>query len=97
MTHATIAAKIHQSLDVHGELTTQVTLYDEFPDLVAKLFKLVVVQIFDLFSGRNTSLDTNLLCAWTADTIDSGQANYGVLMVGDINPCDTCHSLFLDQ
>ena len=31
------------------------------------------------------------------DPDDGGQADDGVLVVGDVNPCNTCHSLFLNQ
>jgi hypothetical protein len=30
-----------------------------------------------------------------AHAVDRGQADDGVLMIWDINPCNTCHSLFL--
>jgi hypothetical protein len=37
MTHTAITTKIHETLDVHRDFTTQITLNDEFSNLVAKL------------------------------------------------------------
>ena len=97
MTQAAIAAKVHQTLDAHRDFTAQIAFDNKLADFVTQLFQLVVVQIFDLLVGRYTRLDANFFCAWTADAVDRSLADHGVLMVGDINPCNTCHSLFLDQ
>jgi hypothetical protein len=97
MTHATVAAQIHQTLDVHGQLTAQIAFNDKLGDFVAQLLEFVIVQVFNLFIGCNTRSVADLLRTWTANTVDGGQADDGVLMVWDIHPCDTCHSLFLNK
>ena len=97
MTQTAVATQVHQTLDVHGQLTAQIAFHDELGDFVTQLFQLVIVQVLDLLVGRNAGSSANVLCARTANTIDGGQADYGVLMVGDVDPCNTCQSLFLDQ
>ncbi|KHA80466.1 hypothetical protein NC77_01410 [Janthinobacterium lividum] len=96
MTHAAVATQIHQTLDVHGQFTTQIAFDDEFTYFIAQLFQFAVIQIFDLFVGCYTGRCTDFLCAWTAHTVDGRQADNGMLMIWDINPCNTCHLLFLD-
>jgi hypothetical protein len=54
MTHTAVATQVHQTLDVHGQFTTQIAFDDEFCYFIAQLFQFAVVQIFDLFIGRNT-------------------------------------------
>jgi hypothetical protein len=97
VTHATVAAQVHQSLDVHGQLTAQIAFDHERANCITQFFQFAVVQILDLFIGRYTRFSADLLCAWTADTIHGGQADDGVLMIWDVNPCNTCHSLFLNK
>ena len=50
------------------------------------------IQILDLFGWSDAGYGTDILCARTSNTINSRQANDNVLMVGNINPCNTCHS-----
>ena len=97
MTQAAVAAKVHQTLDAHRDFAAKVAFDNKLADFVTQLFQLVVVQVLDLLVGRYTRLLADFLCARTADAIDRGQADHGVLMVGDVDPCNTCHSLFLDQ
>ncbi|OHV94034.1 hypothetical protein AKG95_25960 [Janthinobacterium lividum] len=96
MAHAAVATQIHQTLDVHGQFTTQIAFDDEFTYFIAQFFQFAVIQIFDLFVGCYTGRCTDFLCAWTAHTVDGCQADNGMLMIWDINPCNTCHLLFLD-
>jgi hypothetical protein len=51
---ATIATKVHQTLDVHRGFTTQVTFDRELADFVTKLFQVGVGQVLDLLVKRNT-------------------------------------------
>src|SRR5205085_2051766 len=48
MAHAAIAAEIHQPLDRHRDLASQVAFDGDLGDLLADLLELVVVQILDL-------------------------------------------------
>ncbi len=96
MAHAAVATQIHQTFDVHRDFTTQIAFDDEFTYFIAQLFQFAVIQIFDLFVGSYTCGVADFLCAWAANTVDGGQANNSVLMIWDINPCNTCHLLFLD-
>ena len=97
VTHAAVATQVHQTLDVHGQLTTQVAFYDKLADFVTQFLEFVIVQVFDLFIGLNTRCIANFLLAWTAHTVDRRQADNSVLMIWDVDPCNTCHSLFLDK
>ena len=91
MTQATVAAEVHQPLDAHRDFTAQVAFDHKLADFVTQLFQLAVVQVLDLLVGRYTRLLADFLCAWTADALDRFQADHGVLMVGDVDPGDTCH------
>ena len=96
MTHAAVATQVHQTLDVHGQFAAQVAFHDKLADFVAQFLEFVIVQVLDLLVGRDTGCVADLLRTRTANTVDSRQADNGVLMIWDVNPCNTCHSLFLD-
>jgi hypothetical protein len=93
VTHAAVAAQVHQTLDVHGQFATQIAFNNEGAYSVTQLFELAVVQILDLFIGRYARRVTDFLCAWAAYTVDGRETNNRVLMIWDVNPCNTCHSL----
>ena len=48
MAEATIAADVHQTLDVHRGFTAQVTFNGELLDLLANFFQIAIRQILDL-------------------------------------------------
>ena len=51
VTKATVAANVHQTLDVHGGLASQVTFDGEQCDLVADFFQIGIGQIVVGTSG----------------------------------------------
>src|SRR5690606_41187028 len=53
MTHAAVAAEIHQPLDRHRVLATQVALDGDPADRIANPLELRVVQVLDLLVERN--------------------------------------------
>src|SRR5574343_1126031 len=58
MAEATVAAKIHEALDVHRDFTTQIALDGELGDFVTQTFHVSVGQIFDLGRTRDTGCVT---------------------------------------
>lgn len=74
MTQTTITTQIHQPLDAHGNFATQIAFNDEFVDFSAQFFKFAVIQILDLFGWSDAGYGTDILCAWTSNTINSRQA-----------------------
>src|SRR5438874_13224979 len=91
MPNAAIAAEVHQPLDAHRDLAAEVAFHRELADALAELIHLRVGQILDLRRRRNAGRDANSLRAWTADAVDRRQRDLRVLMVGDVNACNTCH------
>ena len=86
MAQATIAADLHQSLDVLRRLATQVTL-----DRVVRID--IVTKLDDLFFGEvaharvriNAGLLANLLCAGQTDTINVSQTNLHALIARKVD------------
>jgi hypothetical protein len=78
MTEAAVAADVHQTLDVHGRLATQVAFDRELGDLVADFFEIAVGQVFDLLRVGDAACFANLASAGATDTENSGQANLSV-------------------
>jgi hypothetical protein len=54
MTNTTEAAKIHQTFDVHGHFSAEVTLNHEFSNLGAKGLDLGFIQLPDFIVRLNT-------------------------------------------
>jgi hypothetical protein len=91
MPNATVAAEIHQALDVHRRFTAQIAFNDELADFFTQLFEVCVVQVFDLLRKCHTSSDANVARARAAYTVNCRQADFSVLVIRDVNPCDTSH------
>jgi hypothetical protein len=91
MTEATVATDVHQSLDVHGCFTTEVTLNRELRDLVANFFQIPVSQIFDFLGIRDATSFANFACAGATDPEDGCQANFRMLLRRNIDASDACH------
>ena len=91
MTDATIAADFGEAFDVERDFAAEVALGVVFRDFVTDRGQLGVGQILDadvfvdfdggedLFGGRGT------------DTVDVGKGDDDALLIGDINPDNTCH------
>jgi hypothetical protein len=91
MTESAIATDIHQTLDVHRRLTTQITLNRELSDLIPDFFQVTIGQVFDLLGISNATSFANFASACASDTKNGGQANLGMLLRRNIDASDTCH------
>jgi len=96
MTEATIATKVHKTLDVHRYFPTQVAFNSVLTDFVAQFVKLSIAEILDLLGWLNGSSSTNRISASAADTEDSLKADHSMLMIRYVNPSNTGHT-FLPQ
>ncbi len=93
MTNTAIAAEIHQALDAHRHFTSEITLHAEFPDLFPQPIHFRIGKILNFYRSPDTGSITNFLCSRAANAINCRQCNLGMLVVGDINACDTGHML----
>ena len=88
MTQAAVATQVHQALDLHVDVTTQVTFGGELRDFATQGFDLLVAQILDLSGWVYTSVCTDLLCSSATDTIDVGQRDNSCLLYTSPSPRD---------
>ena len=56
MAEPTVAADVHQSLDVHGGLAAEVAFDRERADLIANFFKFCVAEVLDFLVSQVHSL-----------------------------------------
>jgi hypothetical protein len=91
MAESAVATNVHQSLDVHGRLTTQITFDSELSDLISDFLQIAISQVFDLFGISNAASFANFASASATDTKNGGQANLGMLLRRNIDASDTCH------
>ena len=96
MTKAAIAPKIHQALDIHRGLATQVTFnrmvcIDRFADLQ----HFSIAEILHTAGVINAKLvgDLNRGCA--ANSVNIGERDNNALVCGDVDPGNTSHLVFL--
>ena len=80
MAESAIAANVHQSLDVHGCLATQITFDSELSDLIPDFLQITISQIFDFFGISNATSLADFACAGATDTKDGCQANFSMLV-----------------
>jgi hypothetical protein len=91
MTDSSVAAKVHQAFDVHGDLASQVALNRVLGDFGAKLVDSILGKVLDLGVSGDTRCSANLRGKGTADTVDRRQGNYGVLPLGNVDTGNTSH------
>ena len=96
MTEATVAADVHQALDVHRGLAAQVTFDGELSDLIADLLEVRVGQVLHLLGIGDPRRFADLASARAADAEDRGQADFRMLVRGDVDASNTCHLLSLN-
>jgi hypothetical protein len=89
----TVAAQVHQSLDVQTDLTTKVTfnLDIEFLNHLADSTTFIVVQIITALIQRNLSGIENDARLVNTNSVDIGERNFHALISGKIDACDTSH------
>jgi hypothetical protein len=94
MTEAAIATEVHQSLDVHVDLTSKVAFdLEVLVDAFADSLDVCLVEILSTLALRNARRLTNVLRVMRTDPIDVLQRNHRVFPTWKVDACDTCHSL----
>jgi hypothetical protein len=93
---AAIALNVDEALDVHRDVLAQVAfdvplVLNDLADAV----HLVLAQILDLLEGVNIRLFQNLERARLADAEDVSERDPCLLVAGQIDASNTCHSQFL--
>src|SRR5690606_22825970 len=94
-TQAAVATQIHQALDLHIHFTTQIAFGIHLGNFATQLFDLLVSQILDFRSRVYTGSGTDFLCSGATNTIDVGQRDNSVLVIRNVNACNTGHSVEL--
>src|SRR6266446_1571521 len=93
--HASVAAEVHQPLDAHGYLAAQVSL-DRVPaDELAQLVHLRVGQVLDLGRVADVGGLADHARAWTPDAVNRGQRDFGMLVIRNVDACNTGHVITL--
>jgi hypothetical protein len=94
MAPATIAAKIHKPLDIHGHFSTPVTLYDIIAfDHCADAIHIVAAEVVTIHRVGKINRVENLPGRGQADTVNIGQGPIHVLVFGKVNSCYTCQDV----
>src|SRR5690606_9095635 len=95
MTQTTIATQIHETLDAPVDHAAQVTFSGVLGDLVTQQINLLLAQILAPGAGLNASGGTDLSCLGLTDTIDIGQRDNRMLVIRDVDACNTGHANLL--
>jgi hypothetical protein len=91
MPNSPITTEIHQSLDAHRHFTTKISLHAKLANFFAQPIHFCIGKILDLRRTFYFCGITYLLRTCTADSIDGRQRDLGVLLVWNIDACDTGH------
>src|SRR6266481_6566356 len=92
MTETTVAADIHQALDVHlnslAQIAFNLTLGFQHR---ANPAQLVFIQVLDSSLEADTSFLKNGVCSRASDAVDISQPNLRPFVGWKIHPSYTCH------
>ncbi len=93
MTVAAVALNIDEALDVHLDVFAQIALDVTLVlNHLADTVDLFLAQILDLLEGINVRLLQNLERARVTDAEDVCKRDPGLLVAGQIDASNTCHS-----
>ena len=87
MTNTSIAAKIHQALDAHRYLASQVTLDGVLADLGSKPFQHILRELAYFLSRFDPDGSADLPRARAADAVYIGKTYDSVLVIWNVNSC----------
>ena len=86
MSDSTIAIDLNKTLDIEGNLTTELTFYSVVVfDLVTKLCDLIICKILRTLIGIDAGLSKDVLGALKTDTVNIGKSDFYALLIRDIN------------
>ena len=91
MTHAAITSQVHQALDIHRRLSTQITFDRQLGDFVADGIQIGLIQLTHLSRWVHASRVADLLCGGATNPVDVGQRDPRVFVIWDIYSGNTCH------
>ena len=93
MAQAAITLDVDEALDVHRDVLAQVAFDVPFVlDYLADAVDLFFAQILDLLEGVNVCLLQNFAGARLADAEDVSECDPCLLVAGQIDASNTCHS-----
>jgi hypothetical protein len=91
MTNPAIATQVHQSLDVHGHFTAQITFDGELADLRAKCRDFGVRQIFHECRRADTCAFTRLFSLRATHAEDGRESDHDVFVHRNVDAGDAGH------
>jgi hypothetical protein len=91
MARAAVATQVNQALDGHLHLAAQVTFDRQARDALAQPVHLGIRQVLDLAVRLDAGADADRLRARAADAVDRSQRDAGVLVVRDVDACNSGH------
>ena len=91
MTDAPVATEVHQTLDIHRRLATEIALDDEVGDGISNTGHFGLGKILHHRVRRDASRFADLLRARIANAVDRGQRNHNVFVDRNIDACNSCH------
>src|SRR5713226_5857325 len=93
---ASVAAQVHQPLDVERDLAAQVAFHLEvLLDRLADAVDLVVGQVLRPPGRIDLRQSADLPRRGVADAVEIGQRDLDLLLAGKVNACNTRHSMSL--
>src|SRR5690606_7602952 len=95
MTQAAVATQVHQTLDFHVDFAAQVTLGEDLGDFATQLLDLLVGEYLDLCRRIVTGSCADALRGGATNTVDVGQRDNSVLVIRNVDACNTGHSVKL--
>jgi ribosomal protein S11 len=91
MTEAAVRTEVHQALDRHADLTTQVAFDGELADLRAQALDFRLGQVTDLGRQVDPGRLADLLGTGTADAVDALQPDPDMLLGRQVDARNTRH------
>jgi hypothetical protein len=90
-----VTTEIHQPLDIHGHFSPEIAFHDKLGHLLTDALDLIFAELPDPLRRFNPHLVTDQSCTRSSYAINRRERNHKVLMIGNVNPRNSCHLKYL--
>jgi hypothetical protein len=91
MPQPAIHPQVHEALDIHRDFAPEIPFHDKFRHFIAEPLDLLLTEVSYFFTRLHSRSLANQPGPAATDSINGGERNYNMFMIGDIDSSNTGH------